>query len=624
MGDCEQLKVQVATQDSFTYTATKSIFSFSTTDGVSFNATFTSPIFPNDFKRHSITATYLNVDVFSNDGKPHKVQVYNDISGEFADTDNTVLISWEDTKSTDGKVFSHKVHRQTQAEFTEDANGNGAVARWGDWLLSTGTDTGFSWQQGADVDVRGQFTGNGKLTSEGDTNYRAISDNWPVFALSHDLGSVGSNNSASALFTIGLFQEQAILFEGKSGNTSLPSYWLQYYDNAEAAAAAHYLDYSYADKEMTKSDQRIQSDAVAKGGQDLATIVNLAYRQAYAGCQLVGTEAEPYFFLKEVSSDGNVQTVDVMFPAFPVFLYDNPELIKLLVNPLYENQEAGYYPNSWAIHDLGGSYPNATGHNDGKDERMSVEEPGNMLIMSLAYAQKTGDNDWLSSHYPIMKQWNSYLKNGTLIPTGNDGLSTDDFAGSHDNQTNLALKGIIGIAAMAEIAKLTGNDDDATSFRATAEDYISQWQGFGINSDANPPHSMLFYGDTDTHGLLYNLYADKLLGLDLVPKEIYDMQDAFYQTIGNQYGVPLDSRWLWTKLDWELWSAAYCSRETLDYFTSRIAKWINETTTNCPMTDLYETKGGDYADEFDSDGNEHRIVFQNRPVVGGVFAPLLL
>ena len=31
----------------------------------------------------------------------------------------------------------------------------------------------------------------------------------------------------------------------------------------------------------------------------------------------------------------------------------------------------------------------------------------------------------------------------------------------------------------------------------------------------------MFFGEPDTSGLIYNLYADVLLGLDLVPSEVY-------------------------------------------------------------------------------------------------------
>ena len=44
-------------------------------------------------------------------------------------------------------------------------------------------------------------------------------------------------------------------------------------------------------------------------------------------------------FQKEISSDGNVNTVDVMFPAMPFFLYANPELLRYNLEQLFQNQE---------------------------------------------------------------------------------------------------------------------------------------------------------------------------------------------------------------------------------------------------------------------------------------------
>ena len=94
---------------------------------------------------------------------------------------------------------------------------------------------------------------------------------------------------------------------------------------------------------------------------------------------------EPLMFQKEISSDGNVNTVDVMYPAMPFFLYANPELLRYNLEPLYQNQEGGFYPNQYSMHDLGTHYPNATGHVEGDDEYMPVEESGNMILMSYAY-----------------------------------------------------------------------------------------------------------------------------------------------------------------------------------------------------------------------------------------------
>ena len=51
-----------------------------------------------------------------------------------------------------------------------------------------------------------------------------------------------------------------------------------------------------------------------------------------------------------------------------------------------------------------------------------------MIIMTLAYAQRTGDNGYLNQHYDILQQWNDFLIEEALIPA--DQISTDDFAGS--------------------------------------------------------------------------------------------------------------------------------------------------------------------------------------------------
>jgi hypothetical protein len=37
----------------------------------------------------------------------------------------------------------------------------------------------------------------------------------------------------------------------------------------------------------------------------------------------------PWYFMKEISSDGDISTADVIFPASPIFLYTNPYLLQL-------------------------------------------------------------------------------------------------------------------------------------------------------------------------------------------------------------------------------------------------------------------------------------------------------
>jgi len=116
-------------------------------------------------------------------------------------------------------------------------------------------------------------------------------------------------------------------------------------------------------------------------------------------------------------------------------------------------------------------------------------------------------------------------------------VSTDDFAGPLANQTNLALKAILGIRAMGEIASLTGNSNDAKDFIKTSQDYMTKWEKYAF--DKNSSHAKLAYQLPDSWGLslcfhmliegsLYNAYPDDLLDLQLFPDRVRDKQDLWY------------------------------------------------------------------------------------------------
>jgi len=526
---------------------------------------------------------------------------------EWVSGDRTAVAEWQYGTTTSGnsQIAYHQFYKQTQELFSETRD----QTEYGNWYWATDSTTNLTYQSGTDMDVRGAFTANGVLTDTNDTNFRAINDNYPTFGFAVDLGSVGAAE-VSTLFTLGLTQESAIQFDGADGIVSVPSLWASYYSTELDALAFFHTDYATATGLADTFDNQVAGDASAAGGPHYVTVTSLAARQAFAGTQLTGTSDTPYLFLKEISSDGNVQTVDVIFPAHPVFLYSNPTLVKLLLDPLFINQESGQYPNMYSMHDLGTHYPNATGHSDGADEPQPLEECGNMLIMTLAYAQRASDTAYLSQHYTVLDQWTQYLIREALIPANQ--ISTDDFAGALANQTNLALKGIIGIEAMAVIANLTGNTATADNYSSTAHDYITEWQTLGIAMDADPPHTTLSYGMNDTHGLLYNLYGDKELSLGLVPQAVYDMQSAFYPTVIEEYGVPLDTRHDYAKSescsspviryslrthttidDEQMLAAAVASADTAAMFISDIASWINETPTNRALTDLYNATGGE-------------------------------
>lgn len=119
-----------------------------------------------------------------------------------------------------------------------------------------------------------------------------------------------------------------------------------------------------------------------------------------------------------------------------------------------------------------------------------------------------------------------------------------------------------------------------------------------------------------TPGLLYNIYADKLLDLNFVDQSIFDMQSTFYPTVANEFGVPLDTRHTWTKSDWEMFAAAVASPSTRDLLISKLARWVGTTSTNRAMTDIFDSVTGGYP--------QNGPTFVARPVMGGMFALLAL
>ena len=102
---------------------------------------------------------------------------------------------------------------------------------------------------------------------------------------------------------------------------------------------------------------------------------------------------------------------------------------------------------------------------------------------------------------------------------------------------------------------------------------------------------------------------------DFIPEWIYSAQSTWYANVMQKYGLPLDSRHLYTKSDWEFEAAAFASPSVRKEILDRVSKWLNETSTDRPFSDLYDTEGT---------GGFPGINFMARPVVGGHFSFLAL
>lgn len=655
----------------------------SSRDAVEIVLSFLSPITPTSTLRQAIPASYLTIHAFGS----FDVDIYVDVNGQWVSGNRGSEIVWQfgETDYEDAKrLKTWQVKRKTEQLFTEW----GDQAEWGTLHFSAPAEA--NHQAGTSGKLRQLFAQKGSLLDSVDTKFRRIMEEEPVFAFSKrfNLSSASSTASKSddLLLTLAHIQDPVTQFASARGLTYMRPLWEHYFDNTEALITYHYLDYPHAASLASRYSAQLAMDAYDSGSDTYVDIVSLSARQVLGATSFSGTPDNPLLFLKEISSNGNSQTVDVIFPSFPFFLYTQPKWLAYLLEPLLEHMLSGQYPNQYTMHDLGTHFPNLTGHGDGNDEYMPVEECGDMLIMGLALVNSFINSDksqsqpvsviegespfalprrlevrdgvygldaaapagkseakaWVERTYKLWKQWTGYLVEYSLEP--HNQLCTDDFAGWLALQTNLALKGIIGIKAMSELADLVGEKDDAKTFRNISEVYVKKWEHYGMSRDGG--RAKLAYDWYGSWTTLYSLYADAVLCFhpsgsytpspsssamsggqqplhadkdqykpNFIPDHIYTTQSEWYMTALQKYGLPLDSRHLYTKSDWEFQAAAVASKETRTAILERVARWVNETVTDRPFTDLYQTEG---KGEFPGPD------FFARPVVGSHFAFLTL
>jgi Domain of unknown function (DUF1793) len=106
---------------------------------------------------------------------------------------------------------------------------------------------------------------------------------------------------------------------------------------------------------------------------------------------------------------------------------------------------------------------------------------------------------------------------------------------------------------------------------------------------------------------------DRLLDLHFFPPELIQQETAFYLNHVNRYGLPLDNRAKYTKLDWLAWTGSLTNSEQNfeKIFVEPAYRFANESPSRVPLTDWYDTENG------------KQEGFQARSVVGGIFIRML-
>lgn len=580
--------IAIAQQKSVIVTATKTAYSFKA-GPVDLNVDFISPLLMHDLDLLSRPVTYISTNVRSNDGKAHPVQLYIGASTNMAvNTSSQLLVA---TAYENGGLVILKAGTKEQPMLQK--KGDDLRIDWGFMHVATAKGTG----------VKQYITKASNAIPSFESNRQPVSLTEGQNLVLNTVVSFDnvSNAAKDQLLMIGYDDIYSVQYFRQN----LRPWWKNdSTQTMEKQLQRAHSDYKKIISECTAFDNKLRSDAVAAGGESYAQLCEMAYRQCIAAHKLVRSPQNEILFLsKENYSNGSINTVDITYPSAPMFLVYNPDLLKGMLNGIFYYSESGNWTKPFAAHDLG-TYPIANGQTYGED--MPVEESGNMLILTAAIAKREGNAEYAKKHWKTLSIWVDYLVKDGFDPANQ--LCTDDFAGHLARNANLSIKAIMGIAGYSQLAAQLGFDDLAKKYRDTAEAMIPRWMKLADAGD----HYALTFDNSNTWSQKYNMIWDKILGLNLFPKQVYEKEIKYYLTKQNIYGLPLDSRKTYTKSDWVIWTATLADNPA-DFQSLMLPmyKFATETSVRVPLSDWHETTTG------------KQVGFQARSVVGGYFIKVL-
>jgi len=324
-------------QDSVRILPTRTIFEFSHAD-LRLSLEFLSPTDPRDLRLLSLPVGLLRAEVSS--ATPHAVQLYFDITGEWAVGSSEQRITWDE-------LF--RIYPSQPRLFHETNN----YPDWGEvhWTpVEPATPA-----VGGHLAVRRSFVEG--VSPARDTRYpRAANDDWPVFAHFWDLGRV--QKPVVRRLVLGHVRREIASFYG----ATCAAYWTKYYADGSAMVAAACSEFDSIRERAASVDAEVIGRAHAAGGTALACLAALAFRQAFAAQELALLGDQTVYLSKSMDLSGvsATQSLEVLYPASSALLAFNPQLLRMALVPIFQALRRGDWREHQVMADLG-AYPNATG-----------------------------------------------------------------------------------------------------------------------------------------------------------------------------------------------------------------------------------------------------------------------
>jgi hypothetical protein len=598
----EPAEIPALAQSGLEVLPTRTIYTFAG-QGLRLTLTFMTAALPEDIDLLSRPVTYVTWSAQSTDTQKHTVSVYFDAHSEIAVNQPDQAVTFQDADVAGIKAW--RVGSVEQAILKR--KGDDIRIDWGYFYVAMAKDKRADGTVNSAQTVRNDFVTQGRLGGPATAaSLQNNASNDLVIAFAVNLGDI-KTKAVSGWLMLAYDDLYSIQYMKKN----LRPYWRRNGWEAADLLKAAARDYPSLQKRCAAFDNELMTDLRNAGGENYAQLGALAYRQCFAAGKFVADEnGQPLQFCKENHSNGCISTSDVFYPMSPQFLFFSPTLAKSFIVPFMNYAASERWKFPFAPHDLG-TYPQANGQVYGDGERgvndqMPVEESGNLLCLFGAVAQMEGNADFAGLYWKQLEQWAGYLKEKGFDPEKQ--LCTDDFAGHLAHNVNLSAKAICGLGSFAKLCAMRGDKAQAEEYSKLAHEFAQRWVKEADDGD----HFRLAFDRPGSWSQKYNLVWDRILGLNLFPAEVAQKEMAFYKKMQNQYGLPLDNRKAYTKLDWITWTATLTqNRADFEALVAPIIAFLNATPDRSPMTDWYQTK------------TARKVGFTARPVVGGVYLQML-
>jgi len=571
--------------------------------GIQLKLTFLTPALPGDLDILSRPVTYLTWTLQASDAKPHQVAIYFDAGSEITVNSRDQPVTWSRFRLNGQDVLRMGSRQQSVLE----KSGDDLRIDWGYLYAVAPAAAGTSQVVTTRPEATKSFLASGHLPESDDLrSFQPYAQPNPVIAYAFEI-ALNADRLEARYLALTYDDEFSVEYL----NRRLRPYWRRKGDGAAELLTWALRDYQSLAERCARFDQTLLADLETAGGLEYARLCALAYRETLAAHKLVAdTDGTPLFFSKENFSNGSIDTVDVTYPSSPFFLLFNPSLLEAQIKPILDYANLPRWPFPFAPHDLG-RYPLANGQQYGGGEKteenqMPVEESGNMLLMVAGLAHVRGDAGFARKYWPILTKWAEYLNEKGLDPENQ--LCTDDFAGHLAHNANLSIKAILALASYAKLAGMLGQEQVHQQYLGRARGFAARWEQLAGEGD----HYRLAFDQPSTWSQKYNLVWDRLLELNVFPPAVVEKELAFYKSRPNRYGLPLDNRADYTKIDWLAWTSSLAaSRAGFAELFDPAFRFANESPTRVPLSDWYDTKNGKQSG------------FQARSVVGGIFIQML-